>query len=123
MRRHEEKIRGRERSSWDQRKKQEAKVRCGVFFCQEESRFPKELFEDWCEEVVEDGFGSCESGGRASCGYCAHRKGLKLRRQMQARKGRCRYLFSLKVNGLEVEEDLPTMATLFWAEGVWMGRW
>ena len=24
---------------------------------------------------------------------------------------------------MEVEEDLSTMATLFWAEGAWMGRW
>ena len=29
----------------------------------------------------------------------------------------------LKVNGLEVDEDLSTMATLFWAEWVWMNMW
>ena len=26
-------------------------------------------------------------------------------------------------DGLEVEEDLSIMVTLFWAEGVWLGRW
>ena len=25
--------------------------------------------------------------------------------------------------GLEVEEELSTMATQYWAEGVWMGKW
>ena len=34
-------------------------VRCEVFLRQEESRFPQKLNEDWCEEVVEDGFGPC----------------------------------------------------------------
>ena len=30
----------------------------------------------------------------------------------------------MEVNNLEVEEDLSTtMATVFWAEGVWMGKW
>ena len=29
----------------------------------------------------------------------------------------------MEVNNLEFEEDLSTMATLLWAEGVWVGRW
>ena len=29
----------------------------------------------------------------------------------------------MEVDNLEVEEEFSTMATLFWAEGVWMGRW
>ena len=29
----------------------------------------------------------------------------------------------MKVNTLEVGEDLSTMATFFWGEGLWMGRW
>ena len=29
----------------------------------------------------------------------------------------------MEVNNPEFEEDLTTMATLFWAEGVWMNRW
>ena len=32
-------------------------------------------------------------------------------------------LFLFLVNSLEVEEELSTMATLAWAEGVWLGRW
>ena len=29
----------------------------------------------------------------------------------------------MEVHKLEVEEELSTMATLAWAEGVWFGRW
>ena len=55
----------------------------------------------------------------------APRERLKLRRQMPAAAGKKESvsLFLLEVNDLEVEEDLSTMATLFLAEGVWMGRW
>ena len=28
----------------------------------------------------------------------------------------------MEVNNLEVEEELSTMATLAWAEGVWLGK-
>ena len=28
-----------------------------------------------------------------------------------------------EVNNLEVDEELSTVATLAWAEGVWLGRW
>ena len=30
---------------------------------------------------------------------------------------------SLEATDLEVEEELSTMATLAWAEGVWLGKW
>ena len=43
-------------------------VRCEVLFGWEELRFPEELHEDWCEEVVEDGFWSlreCGEGRKA----------------------------------------------------------
>ena len=29
----------------------------------------------------------------------------------------------MKAFGLEVEEDLSTLATQYWAEGVWTGKW
>ena len=32
-------------------------------------------------------------------------------------------LFVLETHGLEVEEELSTMATQYWAEGVWIGKW
>ena len=51
---------------------------------------------------------------------------LKLRRQMAAAAGK-KFATSLSLfmeaYGLEVEEELSTMATQFWAEGVWTGEW
>ena len=29
----------------------------------------------------------------------------------------------MEVNGLEVEDEISTMATQYWAEGVWTGKW
>ena len=69
-------------------------------FCWEELRFPEELHEDWCEEVVEDGFGPCESVERA--------ERLKLRQQVAAAAGKKDSVslpLFMEVNGLEVEED------------------
>ena len=46
---------------------------------------------------------------------------FKLRRQMAAAAGKksatSRSLF------MEVEEELSTLATQYWAEGVWTGKW
>ena len=50
-----------------------------------------------------------------------------LRRQMAAaaavKKGSVSPSLFMEVNNLEVEEELSTMATLAWADGVWLGRW
>ena len=52
---------------------------------------------------------------------------LKLRRQMASAVAGKEESVSLSlfmdVNNLEVEEELSTMATLAWAEGVWLGKW
>ena len=51
---------------------------------------------------------------------------FKLRRQMAAALGNksttSLSLFT-EAFGLEVEEDLFTLATQYWAEGVWIGKW
>ena len=50
---------------------------------------------------------------------------LKLRWQLSAAAGKKESVsssFFMEVKNREVEEDLPTMATIFWAEGVWMGN-
>ena len=38
------------------------------------SGLPKELHENWCEELAEDRFGPCESVGRSNSGHRACRK-------------------------------------------------
>ena len=51
---------------------------------------------------------------------------LKLRRQMAAAAGKkstTSLSLFMEAFGLEVEEDLSTLATQYWAEGVWTGKW
>ena len=51
---------------------------------------------------------------------------LKLRRQMAAASGKkstTSLSLFMEAYGLEVEEELSTMATQYWAEGVWTGKW
>ena len=51
---------------------------------------------------------------------------LKLRRQMAAAAGKkstTSLSLFMEAYGLEVEEELSTMATQYWAEGVWAGKW
>ena len=51
---------------------------------------------------------------------------LKLRKQIAAAAGKEESVslsLFMEVNSLEVEEELLTMATLAWAEGVWLGKW
>ena len=51
---------------------------------------------------------------------------LKFRRHMAAvagKKSTTSLPLTMEVYGLEVEEELSTMATKHWAEGVWIGKW
>ena len=51
---------------------------------------------------------------------------LKLRRQMAGaadKKSTTSLSVFMEAYGLEVEEELSTLATQFWAEGVWTGKW
>ena len=51
---------------------------------------------------------------------------FKLRRQMAAAAGTkstTSLSFFMEAFGLEVEEELSTLATQTWAEGVWIGKW
>ena len=62
---------------------------------------------------------------RSSLGHFAHRKvEVEAEGGGTSKQERIGFALSLstEVNGLEVEEQLSTMATLFSAEGVWMNR-
>ena len=52
---------------------------------------------------------------------------LKLRRQMAAaaagKKSTTSLSLFMEAYGLGVEEEVSTLATQYWAEGVWTGKW
>ena len=51
---------------------------------------------------------------------------LKLRRQMAAAAGKkstTSLSLFMEAHGLDVEDEISTMATQYWAEGVWTGKW
>ena len=53
-------------------------------------------------------------------------KRLELRKQMAAAAGKkvsVSLSLFMEIKNLEVEEELSTMPTLSWTEGVWVGKW
>ena len=114
--------------SWGRRRrrKESSAMRDVRLSGKNQSGLPEKLHEDWCEEVVEDGFGPCDSMERTSRWHRSYRKaeveeadGGSSSRQEGV--GIAFPLF-LEVNILKVEEELSTMATLAWTEGVWIGK-
>ena len=85
--------------------------------------FFRKLREDWCEEVVEDGFGSRESMDRSSPWHRAYQKAENEEadeQQQQERWSRLRCPFFMEVNKLEVEENFPPWPRLLgWKGSVW----
>ena len=73
-----------------------------------------------CEEAAEEGVGPSESVERASRWHCAYRKAEVEEADCSGGKQERTHLVISFRGG---EDDLSTVATLFWAEGVWMSRW
>ena len=87
--------------------------------------FQKELHESGCQEVVKSGHGASKDLGSPCSGDCSHGK-VELRRQMAAAAGKkstTSLSLVIEAYGLEVEEEPSTLATQYWAEGVWTGKW
>ena len=99
-------------------------MRCKVLVRHKEPRLSEKLCEHWCEEAAEDGLGPCESEVRTSRWRRANRKAeVEEADGSSSREGVGVFPSLHGGKNLEVEEDLSIVATLFWAEGVWMGRW
>ena len=70
-----------------------------------------DLFEDMCDELVEDGPGPSESVVRSSRRHRSFRKvkaEARWQQQQQARRSRIRSHFFMEVNNLAIEEELGT---------------
>ena len=62
------------------------------------SNLQQKLHEDWCEEVVEDGFGPCDSVGRSSRWHLACRKTEVEKADCSSRQERVGVVISLHGN-------------------------
>ena len=82
-------------------------MRCEFFAHPKESGFPEKFCEDW--------FGPCESVERATRGHLACGKA----EAEEADGSSSRVSILIPLHGV----GLSTMATLQWAEGVWVGKW
>ena len=95
-----------------------------VLYYQEEQGLPEELHESGSQEVATCRHDASKDVGAHAVGMSPTER-LKLRRQMAAAAGK-KSTTSLSVfmeaYGLEVEEEISTIATQYWAEGVWTGK-
>ena len=92
---------------------------------QKEQGLPKEPHEGGGQEVATCGHDASKDLGECTQWEWLTEK-LKLRRQMAAAAGKksTTSLSSfMEARGREVEEELPTLATQYWAEGVWTVKW
>ena len=97
----------------------------GVLDHQEEQGLPEELHESGVKNLLRAGMMPARTWGAHAVGMSPTVR-LKLRRQMAAAAGKksaTSLSLFMEAYGIEVEEELSTMATQYWAEGVWTGKW
>ena len=96
-----------------------------ILDCLEEESISRGLHEGGCQEVDKRGNGASKDLGSPWSGFGPYRK-LELRTQMTAAPGKkstTSVSFFMEAYGFEVEEELSTLATQQWAEGIWTGKW
>ena len=86
--------------------------------------FPKSYMRVGVKKLLRAGMMPARTWGVHAVGMAPTER-LKLRRQMAAagKKSTTSLSLFMEACGLEVEEELSTMATQYWAEGVWTGKW
>ena len=101
--------------------------KCKVFSTIKKNKaFQKSYMKVGVKKVLRPGMVPVRSWG-IHAGEIAPTERLKMRRQMAAAAARKKNTTSLSLFmeafGLEVEEELSTMATQTWEEGAWTGKW
>ena len=90
-----------------------------------EQGFPEDLHEDGGHEVATSGYGASKDV-ESACGRVGPHRKIKLRRRMAAAPGQkstTSLSLFMEAFGLEVEEELSTLATQYRAEAAWIGKW
>ena len=105
-------------------RKKKCKVRSSLY--QEEQGLSEELHEDLgVEKLLRAGDGASEDV-ESACSGVATTERFKLRKQVAAAAGKhstTSLSLFMEASGLDVEEELSTLATQYWAEAVWIGKW
>ena len=92
---------------------------------QKEQSFSNEIRENRGQEVAESGYSASKDVESACSGDDSNGEILIEEADGSSSGEKSTTLLSLflEVFGLEVEERLSTMATQYWAEAVWIGKW
>ena len=107
----------------EEKRRKKCKVRFSLI--KKNKAFPKNYMKVGGQEVAVCGLLPARTWEVHASGVAPAER-LKLRRQMAAAAGKkstTSLSFFMEVYGLEVEEELSTLATQYWAEGVWTGKW
>ena len=100
-------------------------MQCEVLTHKEEQSISKELHESGHQVVVTCKFVASKDLGSPCSGDVSHGE-VAIKETNGGCCGQKEYdLLSMFMEacGLEVEGELSTMATQYWAEGVWTGKW
>ena len=96
-------------------------MQCEVLNHRAEDRNSKELRERCVKRLLRAGMVPVRTWGAHAVGMSLTER-LQLTRQMTAPAGTTSLSLFMETYGLEVEEELSTMAIQYWAEGVWIGK-
>ena len=102
------------------RKNEEEEVQCEVLNLTEEKSFSKELRDSWCQELVTCRYDASKDLESSCGGYVSYGK-VEIVAAAGNTSTTSLSLF-METYALEVEEELSSMATQCWAEGVWTGK-
>ena len=107
----------------EQARRKKCKVRFSNF--QKRKSVSEGVHEGGSQEVVTSGYDASKDLASPCSGVGSH--GEKLRTQMAAaaagKKSTTSLSLFMDAYGLEVKEALSTLATQYWAEGIWTGKW
>ena len=95
-------------------------MQCEVLNQKEEKSFSKELHDSWCQELVTCRYDASKDLESSCGGYVSYGK-VEIEAAAGNTSTTSLSLF-METYALEVEEELSSMATQCWAEGVWTGK-
>ena len=115
--------RGKKLGVQEQARRKKCKLRFSII--KKNKAFPKSYMKVGFKKLLRAGMVPARTWRVHAVGTAPTER-LKLRRQMAAAAGKksaASLSLFMEAFGLAVDEDLSTLATQYWAEGVWTGKW